>query len=53
MITSRNNDRIKAARELQSAKARKETGLHLIEGDKLVFDAIASGARVKTVFSEK
>ena len=46
MITSRSNDRIKAARELQSAKARKETGLHLIEGDKLVSDAIASGANV-------
>ena len=51
MITSRNNDRIKAARELQSAKARKETGLHLIEGDKLVSDAVASGARVRTVFA--
>ena len=51
MITSRSNDRIKAARELQSAKARKETGLHLIEGDKLVSDAIASGANVQTVFA--
>ena len=51
IITSRSNDRIKAARELQTAKARKETGLHLIEGDKLVSDAIASDANVKTVFA--
>ncbi len=51
IITSRSNDRVKAARELQSAKARKATGLHLIEGDKLVSDAIASGAKVQTVFA--
>lgn len=51
IITSRTNERVKAARSLQDAKARKATGLHLIEGDKLVSDAIASGARVKTVFA--
>ena len=51
IITSRSNERIKAAQKLQNAKARRETGLHLIEGDKLVSDAIASGARVRTVFA--
>ena len=53
IITSRSNERVKSARALQVAKARKETGLHLIEGDKLVSDAIASGARVKTVFAKE
>lgn len=53
IITSRSNERVKAARALQDAKARKETGLHLIEGDKLVFDAIESGARVLTVFAKE
>ena len=51
IITSRNNERVKAARDLQNAKGRKETGLHLIEGDKLVRDAIESGAGVETVFA--
>jgi TrmH family RNA methyltransferase len=51
IITSRSNERVKRARALQDAKARRETGLHLIEGDKLVCDAIRSGAHVKTVFS--
>ena len=51
VITGRTNERIKAARALQNAKDRRETGLHLIEGDKLVSDAIASGAQVKTVFA--
>ena len=53
IITSRSNERVKHARALQDAKARKETGLHLIEGDKLVSDAIASGARVLTVFAKE
>ena len=53
IITSRSNERVKTARALQDAKARKETGLHLIEGDKLVSDAIESGARVRTVFAKE
>ena len=51
IITSRSNERVKAARALQDAKVRTREGLHLIEGDKLVSDAVASGARVKTVFA--
>ena len=53
IITGRSNERVKAARALQNAKARKQTGLHLIEGDKLVFDAIESGARVRTVYARE
>ena len=53
IITSRSNERVKSARALQDAKARRETGLHLVEGDKLVSDAIASGARVRTVFTKE
>lgn len=53
IITSRSNDRIKAARALQDAKARRQTGLHLIEGDKLVSDAVASGAAVRTIFARE
>ncbi len=53
IITSRSNERVKAARALQEAKARREQGLHLIEGDKLVSDAIESGARVRTVFARE
>lgn len=53
IITSRSNERVKRARALQDAKARRETGLHLIEGDKLVLDAIASDARVCAVFTKE
>lgn len=51
VITARTNPRIKAVRALHSAKERAQTGLHLIEGDKLVWDALQSGARVQTVFA--
>lgn len=37
-------------RALRERKARRETGLHFIESDKLVAEAIASGARVETLF---
>ena len=53
IITSRSNERVKSARALQDAKARRETGLHLIEGDKLVRDAIESGAVIRTVFARE
>lgn len=50
MITSRSNEQIKLVRSLVNAKARRESGLHFIEGDKLVLDALASGAQVVSVF---
>lgn len=49
-ITSRTNERIKAARGLKESKYRRERGLHFIEGDKLVREALTSGMEVKTLF---
>lgn len=51
IITSRTNENIKAVRALQQTKERTKTGLHLIEGDKLVRDAVLSGAEVVTVYA--
>ncbi len=51
VITSRTNERIKAVRALQQHKERQKTGLHLIEGSKLVWDAFASGAQIETVYA--
>ncbi|MDO4544301.1 MAG: RNA methyltransferase [Clostridia bacterium] len=53
IITSRANETIKSARVLHRAKERKESGLHLIEGDKLVFDAVLSDAKIVRIFCEE
>lgn len=53
LLESRNNPIVKATRALQTAKARHESGLHLIEGDKLVQDAITSGAGAETLLIEQ
>jgi len=50
-ITSRTNEIIKSTKKLHRSAARRETGLHFIEGDKLVLDAIAGGAEIETVFA--
>jgi len=52
IIESRSNERVKEARKLLLRKERKSTGLHLIESDKLVREAIGSGARVVSLFVE-
>lgn len=49
-ITSRTNPRIQQARSLRESKYRKETGCHFIEGDKLVREALTSGAALETIF---
>lgn len=49
-ITSRTNERIKAARALKESKYRRERGVHFVEGDKLVKEALSSGMQVKTLF---
>ena len=49
-ITSRTNPRIQRARSLRESKYRRETGCHFIEGDKLVREALMSGAALETVF---
>lgn len=51
VITSRTNPIVKTVRTLHRSKGRAETGLHFIEGDKLVRDAMASGAVLDTVFA--
>jgi RNA methyltransferase, TrmH family len=53
IIESRANERVKEARKLLLRKERKESGLHLIEGEKLVKEAISSGARIVTCFLEE
>ena len=50
MITSVKNEQIKELRSLLSRKGRRDTGLHLIEGERLVFDALASGRTPAAVF---
>jgi len=52
-ITSRTNERVRRAKALSDAKERRETGMHLAEGEKLVIEAITSGQSVRTVFIEE
>lgn len=52
VIESRSNERVKDTRRLLQRKARKESGQHLIEGEKLVREAILSGARISALFVE-
>ena len=49
IITSAKNDKIKELRSLASKKGRRETGLHLIEGERLVLDVLKSGIAPDTV----
>jgi TrmH family RNA methyltransferase len=51
-ITSHANPRIKAVRALAQAKYRKETGQFLVEGLKLVTDALAEGWTVRAVIHQ-
>ena len=53
MITSRSNERVKLVRALQQNKERARTGLHVAEGDKLVWEAIRSNADVRTVYARE
>lgn len=52
IIESRSNERVKDARRLLLRKERKRTGLHLIESEKLVREAIDSGAHIRSCFIE-
>lgn len=49
-ITSRSNEHVKRAKALAMAKERNQTGLHLIEGDKLLNEAVRSGMEIIDVF---
>jgi RNA methyltransferase, TrmH family len=50
MITSLDNERIKAARKLQSKRRRHRSGKLLVEGVRLIRDAMQSGFRPQQVF---
>jgi len=52
VIESRSNERVKDARSLLQRKARKESGLHLIESEKLVREALSSGVQISALFVE-
>ena len=53
IIESHANERVKEARKLLQRKERKETGLHLIESEKLVREAVSSGATIVSCFIEE
>ena len=53
LITSRSNEKVKLARSLREAKFRRETGLHFLEGDKLVKEALCSGIGVELLFARE
>ena len=48
-ITSTQNPRVKALRALREPKARRREGLMLIEGEKMLAEARASGLKVRDV----
>ncbi len=52
IIESTRNERVKAARALGAKKGRNEQGLHFIEGEKLVREAVISGAQFEEAFIE-
>lgn len=52
LIESRTNPVIKECRAMSMAKTRKDIGLHRIEGDRLVREAILSGAALRLLLVE-
>lgn len=50
MITSAENPKIAEVKKLTEKKFRKSTGLYLIEGERLVRDAIRYGAEITEIF---
>lgn len=53
LIESTRNETVKRARALANRKGRAEQGLHFIEGEKLVREAIISGAAFADAFVEE
>lgn len=52
-IESRSNETVKRAKSLSAAKGRQALGLHLIEGRKLLQEALSSGMTVREAFFEE
>lgn len=50
VITSKNNDLIKSVRALKQKKQRDEQGCYIVEGEKSVLDAYATGQEIKYLF---
>ena len=50
LLTSRNNETVKAAAALKNADARREQGLFLLEGARLCYDAVRSGLDIEKAF---
>ncbi len=50
VLSSRNNPRIKEACALKEAQTRRRTGLFLLEGARLCFDAAANGTEILQLF---
>ena len=53
LIESTRNERVKRAKALSTKKGRLEQGLHFIEGEKLVREAVISGAHFADAFVEE
>lgn len=53
LIESTRNETVKRARQLSSRKGRLEQGRHFIEGDRLVREAVISGADICEAFIEE
>ncbi|MBQ9950364.1 MAG: RNA methyltransferase [Clostridia bacterium] len=53
IIESTRNESVKRTRALATKKGRSETGLHFIEGDKLVREAVISGVNFADAFVEE
>ena len=53
LIQSTRNPTVKLVRSLLTKKGRRETGLHLIEGERLVAEAVSSGAEIDSLFVEE
>ncbi len=53
LITSTQNDGIKRLRGLKQRSLRERSGLHLIEGERLVLDAAGSGAQIVRAYIEE
>lgn len=49
-IVSLKNERIKAASSLKTGKGRRESGLLLLEGHKLIAEALAAGLTLREIF---
>ena len=50
LISSRNNPRIKKAALLMNSPERAKTGLFLIEGARLCFDAAVNGIEIEEAY---